>query len=355
MAVPKFYKFFNAFLESLQDGEIHSFRECQEYVKSKFHFTVGELSETIPSGQLRWKNRIYWCKTYLLKAGVISSPRRANLQITESGKQLLRENTIITVKLLSERNPSFATWREGTSVTDNTQDEVVSGSSETPQEIFERVYKEINAELADELLTAVHGMSAQFFERFVVQLMEGMGYGGYEGAGHLTPLTNDGGIDGIIDEDKLGFNRIYIQAKRWALDTVIGRPEIQKFVGALAAQPKVSKGLYITTARFSNQAQEYARNQHIILVDGKKLAELMKYGHDLVRTERIIDFSLFEVQPWLDVPVIASCALVIASEEGSARMMADDIARRNFELREDIQYKDQYTIEEIVRELEDKL
>ena len=275
MAVPKFYKFFNALLESLQDGAVHSFQECQEFVNNRFHFTEEELSETIPSGQLRWKNRVYWCKTYLLKAGVISSPRRAYLQITESGKQLLRENVIITIKVLEEKSPAFATWRGGASITENLQDEVGNGSGETPQEIFERVHKEINAELADELLTTVHGMSPHFFERFVVQLMEGMGYGGYEGAGFVTKYNNDGGIDGIIDEDKLGFNRIYIQAKRWALDTVIGRPEIQKFVGALADQPKVSKGLYITTARFSNQAQEYAKNQHVILIDGKKLAELM--------------------------------------------------------------------------------
>ena len=275
MAVPKFYMFFNAFLESLQDGEVHSFRECQEFVKGRFHFTEEELAETIPSGQLRWKNRVYWCKTYLLKAGVINSPRRAFLQISESGKQLLNENVTINVKLLAEKNPNFATWRGGTIVTENTQDEAANDSGETPQEIFERVYKEINAELADELLTTVHGMSPQFFERFVVKLLEGMGYGGYEGAGFVTKYSNDGGIDGIIDEDKLGFNRIYIQAKRWALDTVVGRPEIQKFMGALVEQPKIGKGLFITTAKFSDAAREYANNQHIILIDGKKLADLM--------------------------------------------------------------------------------
>ena len=137
------------------------------------------------------------------------------------------------------------------------------------------MYREINAQLADDLLTSVLAMSPEFFEQLVVDLLNKMGYGGYEGAGFRTKASNDGGIDGIIPEDKLGFNLIYIQAKRWSPDTRIGKPEIQKFMGALAGPPKIDKGLYITTAQFTQGAKDYADAQHIILVDGSRLTDLM--------------------------------------------------------------------------------
>ena len=277
MAVPKYYEFYNVFLESLQDGEDHPFNECAEYVKQKICLSEEDLTETIPSGGIRWKNTVGWCKTYLAKANLITSPKRGYYQITDEGKQLLKENVVIDNDLLIKRFPSFAKFRLGDKVADKpaTVPIINVAAEETPQETFERVYREINAVLADELLSTIHNMTPTFFEKLVVKLMEGMGYGGYEGAGFVTKSSDDGGIDGVIYEDKLGFNLIYIQAKRWALDTVIGRPEIQKFMGALAGPPKIEKGLYITTAKFSKGAREYADAQHIILVDGKKLTELM--------------------------------------------------------------------------------
>ena len=146
---------------------------------------------------------------------------------------------------------------------------------ETPQETFDRVYSLINDQLADDLLTAVLEQSPAFFEQLVVDLMKAMDYGD----GFVTKYSGDDGIDGIIHEDKLGFNLIYIQAKRWKTDITIGKPELQKFAGAMMGPPKVEKGLFITTAKFSPKAKEYATAQHIILVDGKKLTELMiEYG-----------------------------------------------------------------------------
>ena len=280
MAVPQFTEFFNPLLESLQDGEIHSFSDCKQYVKNKMQLTEEDLAEMLPSkAQPRWINRVSWGKTYLLKAGVLCSPRRGYLQITLAGKTLLTENIKITPLLLKERYQSFSVFvHHSNKIGDNNlpnSSTSVENDEETPQEIFDRVYRDINSELADEILTTVHSMSPQFFERLVVRLMEGMGYGGYEGAGFVTKTSHDNGIDGMIDEDKLGFNRIYIQAKRWAPDKVIQKPDIQQFKGALEGPPKIEKGLYITTAQFSKGAREYAEAQHIILVDGKKLAELM--------------------------------------------------------------------------------
>lgn len=277
MAVPKYHEFYNAFLESLRDGETHAYNNCKDFVKKKMNLREGQLSEITASGYAVWVNRVGWCTTYLKKAGLISSPARSTFQITEAGSNLLAENVTITDKLLAERYPSFATFKQGgknhTSGANSGLEAVTS--EETPQDTLERVYKEINAKLADELLTTVLSMSPQFFEKLVVQLMEGMGYGGYDGAGFVTKSSGDGGIDGVINEDQLGFNSIYIQAKRWAPDTTISRPEIQKFVGALMGPPRIDKGLYITTAGFSKAAEEYATAQHVILIDGDKLTKLM--------------------------------------------------------------------------------
>ena len=283
MAVPKYHEFYNIFLESLSDGQVHSIQECQNYIKEHTNLTLDDSLKKVSSGQPTWKDRIGWCKTYLKKAGVISSPERGKFQITKAGEQILSENIIITDKLLLERFPSFVEFKFGRKQS-NIEENI---SEKTPQELFENSYQEITAELSDELLTAVLNMSPDFFERLVVKLMEAMDYGGYEGAGFVTKSSGDGGVDGVIYEDKLGFNLIYIQAKRWAPDTVISRPEIQKFMGALAGPPKIEKGLYITTAKFSKEAKNYADAQHIILVDGKKLTELMIEFDVGVQTQKI--------------------------------------------------------------------
>lgn len=277
MAVPKYYEFYNAFLESVSDGEIHVYNECKEYVAKKMKLSKSDMTQQTASGYALWVNRLGWCTTYLKKAGLITSPARSTFQITAEGIKLLGEKLPITDALLIERYPSFAEFKSPKSkgVQPSKTTPAKEESEETPQETFERVYQEINEKLSDEVLNAVLSMSPSFFERLVVQLMEAMGYGGYAGAGFVTKASGDNGIDGVINEDQLGFNVIYIQAKRWAPDTVIGKPEIQKFVGALMGPPRIEKGLYITTAKFSKGAEEYARAQHVILVNGEMLSELM--------------------------------------------------------------------------------
>ncbi len=284
MAVPKYHEFYNIFLESLSDGQIHSLQDCRDYIKAHMNFTSEDLAETIPSGSPKWINRIGWCKTHLKVAGLICFPSRGHYQITDTGKNILKENIVITDYVLIERFPAFAEAKR------KRPSQIIKSidiDEDTPQELFEKSYQEITAELSDELLTSVLNMSPNFFERLVVKLMEAMGYGGYEGAGFVTKSSGDGGVDGVIYEDKLGFNLIYIQAKRWSPDTVISRPEIQKFMGALAGPPKIEKGLYITTAKFSKEAKTYADAQHIILVDGKKLTELMIEFDVGVQTQKI--------------------------------------------------------------------
>lgn len=301
MAVPKYHEFYNSFLESLRDGQVHPYSECKDYIKASMKLSDEQLAEVTASGVARWVSRVGWCVTYLKKAGLVESPQRSAFQITKAGSDLLAENITITDKVLSERFPAFVEFKYGgKSSTEKAEKSLIeSVAEETPQDTLERVYEEINAKLSDDLLSAVYSMSPQFFERLVVKLMEAMGYGGYDGAGVVTKYSGDGGIDGIIHEDKLGFNSIYIQAKRWDPGTSIGRPEIQKFVGALMGPPRIEKGLYITTAKFSKQAEEYAEAQHVILVDGEKLTKLMIEFGIGVTTQKVysakrIDIDYFE-------------------------------------------------------------
>ena len=284
MAVPKYHEFYNIFLESLSDGQVHSMQDCLNYIKIHIRFTSEDLAETIPSGSPKWINRVGWCKTHLKIAGLISYHSRGHYQITDIGKSILQEGIIINDAILIERFPTFA---EAKRKRPSQIIESTTINEETPQELFEKSYQEITAELSNELLTAVLNMSPDFFERLVVKLMEAMGYGGYEGAGFVTKSSGDNGVDGVIYEDKLGFNLIYIQAKRWAPHKTIDKPEIQKFMGALAGPPKIEKGLFIATSKFSSGAQKYADDQHIILVDGKKLTDLMIEFDVGVQTQKI--------------------------------------------------------------------
>ena len=276
MALPKYYEFYVPFLKALSDEKIHQLKEIKDYIASELNIEESEILERLPSGnQTIYDNRIGWAGTYLKKAGLIVSPQRAYFQITSEGKRLLESGVVITNRLLTEKYPDFASFKEIKKHSDKTSEIAEEDLIETPQETFERVYKTINEQLADDLLTEIINQSSVFFENLVVDLMKSMGYGD----GFVTKTSGDGGIDGIIHEDNLGFDLIYIQAKKWDTNTVIGRPEIQKFAGAMMGPPKVEKGLFITTAKYSQGAKDFANAQHIILIDGQKLTELMiEYG-----------------------------------------------------------------------------
>lgn len=279
MALPKYDEFYRLVLNALQDGKSHSMKEVRNSIAQTLQLTEQDLSETLSNGSSVYAGRVGWAKTYLKKAEMIDSPQRGYITITPAGQSLLASNEPITNALLAKLSSAFLDfYRPQSGNSTSTQSD--SGNTqistpETPQETFERVYNLINEQLADELLNDVLNQSPVFFEHLVVDLMKAMGYGD----GLVTKYSGDDGIDGIIHEDKLGFNLIYIQAKRWKPDITITKPELQKFAGAMMGPPKVEKGLFITTAKFSPKAKEYATAQHIILVDGKKLTELMiEYG-----------------------------------------------------------------------------
>ena len=295
MAVPKYYEMYHSFLQSLSDGEVHPYSDVKKKVIEDFKLTDIELAELLPSGkQPVFSNRIGWCRTYLKKAGLIESPTKAHFMITKSGREVLKSGEKITNEVLREF-PSFVKFIDGDTkkVKDTAEEKDSLNNDETPQETLERVYGELNNVLKDELLTRIHEKSSDFFEKMVVELMEKMGYG----RGQITQKSRDEGIDGMVYQDKLGFDVIYIQAKRYDLEKTVGRPELQKFEGAIPE--KNAKGLFVTTGRFSPDAQKYANDRHIILIDGQRLAELM-IEHDFgVSTEYLyrikrIDMDVFE-------------------------------------------------------------
>lgn len=281
MAIPKYNELYRLVLLSLQDGGTHSMKEVRDFIISTLHLTEQDLAETLPSNPKSsvFSGRVGWAKTYLLKAQMIDSPQRGHIFITPSGKALLESGISITNTVLAQKCPEFLDfYRRKNSGSDSitlAPDEVQAEAPETPQETFDRVYAIINEQLADDLLAEVLNQTPAFFEQLVVDLMKAMNYG----EGFVTKYNGDDGIDGIIHEDQLGFNLIYIQAKRWKPDVTIGKPELQKFAGAMMGPPRVEKGLFITTAKFSPKARDFANAQHIILVDGKRLTELMiEYG-----------------------------------------------------------------------------
>lgn len=295
MAVPKYYEMYHSFLQSLSDGEEHPYSDVKKKVIEDFKLTDIELAELLPSGkQPVFSNRIGWCRTYLKKAGLIESPTKAHFMITKSGREVLKSGKKITNEVLREF-PSFVKFIDGDTekVKDTAEEKDSLNNDETPQETLERVYGKLNNVLKDELLTRIHEKSPDFFEKMVVELMEKMGYG----RGQITQKSRDEGIDGMVYQDKLGFDVIYIQAKRYDLEKTVGRPELQKFGGAIPE--KNAKGLFVTTGRFSPDAQKYANDRHIILIDGQHLAELMiehDFGVSTEYTYRIkrIDMDVFE-------------------------------------------------------------
>ena len=238
--------------------------------------TDADLAEMLPSGSQRtFDNRVAWARTYLDKAGLIETPQRGKYRITTAGKNALISGDKIDLSYL-EKSDNFKIFHKAT--TPNPSSNESEEKDESPIEMLEALHKQVTATLASQLMDEIMKLTPTEFERLVVKLLLKMGYGnGINEAGMVTQQSNDGGIDGIIKEDQLGFSHIYIQAKQWASEQTVGKPEIQKFVGALQGQ-QAQKGLFITTAKFSSGALQYADNllgAKIVLVDGTALTKLM--------------------------------------------------------------------------------
>ena len=278
-------------MKALEKGDILTLRELERIIPHNMNLSDEDLLEMTNGGnKSRVNDRISWGRAYLKAAGLVGYPRRGCSQITDAGKKALSENpTAIDLSYL-EKFDSFLKFTgrkiDGKEAANNRDLIRLEYQAQTPQESMDLAFLEINSALRNEILSELAGgnnnditrETAAFFEKLVVKLLMKMGYGGLlDGEGVVTPASSDGGIDGIIREDKLGFSNIYIQAKCYALDRKVGRPEIQTFVGAIAR--KSGKGLFITTTRFTSEAKDYARENHVVLVDGDKLADLMiEYG-----------------------------------------------------------------------------
>jgi restriction system protein len=279
MPIPDFQTLFLPVLKLFSDQQEHSRTDFIEQLGKAFGLNQEEMSDTLPSGQKRFSNRINWALLYLTKSGLLESTRRGYRKITQRGKEVIQSNLLRIDTNYLMRFPEFIKFHPPVKKVSDEPTSPKPIEPLTPEEQLQKVYLELRNELADEILGRLKSCHPSYFERIVIDVIVKMGYGGSRlDAGKVIGKSGDGGIDGIIKEDKLGLDTIYIQAKRW--DNTVGRPEIQKFVGALTGQ-RAKKGLFITTSTFSNEAMEYASNidMKVVLIDGETLAQYMiDYG-----------------------------------------------------------------------------
>lgn len=278
--IPDYQSLMLPLLRLVSDKQEYKYRDIIEKLAVEYKLTDEERKELLASGnQAIFDNRVGWAKTYLKKAGLLDSPKRATFIITELGLQILNKKpNRIDAKYLRQF-PAFLEFVHADRNENESDEEIVSHepTEQTPEENLDRAYQRIRKSLAAELLNNVIELSPTFFERLVVELLVKMGYGGsIKDAGKAIGKSGDEGIDGTIKEDKLGLDIIYIQAKRWKSGNVVGRPELHKFVGALAGQG-AKKGIFITTSNFTREAMDYTPKNEtkIVLINGEQLAQLM--------------------------------------------------------------------------------
>jgi len=278
--IPDYQSIMLPMLRLVADKKEHKYRDLIENLATEFQVTDEERKELLASGlQAIFDNRVGWAKTYLKKAGLLDSPKRATFVITQLGLDTLKKNPDRVDAKYLRQFPAFLEFQNASRNDNNTDEEVATQepSDQTPEENLDKAYQRIRKSLASELLNKVVELSPTFFERLVVELLVKMGYGGsIKDAGKAIGKSGDEGIDGTIKEDKLGLDIIYVQAKRWKPGNVVGRPELHKFVGALAGQG-AKKGIFITTSNFTKEALDYTPKNEtkIVLIDGEQLAQLM--------------------------------------------------------------------------------
>jgi restriction system protein len=280
MSIPDYQACLLPILQLLADRQDHHIRVVTRAVADKFNLSDAEREQRLPSGQQTViANRVGWAKTYLKQAGLVMSPKRGMVRLTDQGAEVLQSPPAsLDIEFLREF-PSFVEF-ESRSSTPEVEAAIAIDSSTTPEESMEASYLELRERLADDLLERVKQCSPQFFERLAVELLVAMGYGGsISDAGQAIGRSGDGGIDGIIKEDKLGLDVVYIQAKRWEAN--VGRPQVQAFAGSMQGF-RARKGVMITTSSFSRDAEDYVSRieTKIVLINGQSLAQMM-IDHDI--------------------------------------------------------------------------
>lgn len=306
MAVPPFQDFMLPFLQHIADGQEHKITEMFEHLAVLFKMSEEDLKELLPSGrETRFKNRVYWARVYLGQAKLLDSPGRGRFTITDRGQALLKTKPKrIDVKLLGQY-PEFQEFKNRTGGTEEPTAPATTTapaapeqplSSQSPEEQLESSYQFLRQQLAQSLLSNIRKAPPTFFEQLVVDLLVAMGYGGSRvDAGQALGQSGDGGIDGIIKEDRLGLDIVYLQAKRW--EAPVGSPEVRNFTGSLEGHG-AQKGVLITTSKFTKDATEFAKRlqqKKLVLIDGEKLTELMMdFG---VGVSKVASYTVQKIDP----------------------------------------------------------
>lgn len=278
MALPDYQDVMLPLLKLTADGEVHTVRALKDTIAQQLDISEDELNHMLPSGQqTTFHNRVSWAKTYLLHAGLLEQTKRGHFTISPRGREVLGTQPPRIDNQFLSQFPEFLEFKGRSNTNGNAATESETQETtdrRTPEEALQAAYKELRDDLAGELLAQIKAMSSQFFEKLVLDLMLAMGYGGAEKTASLTGAGSDEGIDGVINEDRLGLDIVYLQAKRW--ENQVGRPEIQKFVGALHGK-RARKGVFLTTSSFSRDANDYVAtiDPKVVLIDGNRLAQLM--------------------------------------------------------------------------------
>ena len=303
MTIPTYEQLMLPMMKICNDGNLQDMKGLVTKLSDHFKMTEEERLRRLPSGSMTYiYNRVGWAKSHLIKATLLESPSRGSYKITEEGKKQINTNlSEINNKYLSDNYEPFKEWFYHKPSKDEKEIPIQTiDSNTTPQELIEISHKKINDKLSEEILEVIKNCSPDFFERLVVKLLQAMGYGhNLTDAGKVKGGVGDGGIDGIIDEDKLGLDQIYIQAKRW--QGSVGSPEIQKFIGALTSHG-ARKGVFITTSHFTSDAKKVAESTsgtaNLVLIDGNELSKRMienNVGISIVETYHVkrIDNDFF--------------------------------------------------------------
>lgn len=294
MPVPKYEQLMLPALRALSDGQPLTSAQLRNRVADLIDLSEADRSERIPSGSPLFDNRLHWAVTYLVQAGVLERPRRGVVKITQRGRDLVATQPVDLDNATLSRYPEFVDFlqRKNSPTKDVPREDRSTDArpigephafmpqSETPQERLAAAIEEANTAVASEVLQRIREREPEFLERLVLQLLRAMGYGGRHGSSDHLGRSGDQGIDGVIRQDSLGLDRVYIQAKRFAADRPIGRPDIQAFVGALQGQ-HADRGIFITTSRFTHDAEDYAERvpARIVLIDATSLGDLLvRYG-----------------------------------------------------------------------------
>jgi restriction system protein len=297
MAIPDYQTLMLPVLQLASEGK-QRVADVVDLLADRLGLTHEERQKLLPSGRQRvLHNRIHWAKFYLTKAGFLSSPGRGRFSATQLGKELLAEKPArIDVSVLMKQPDFREFYRNETNTASSTAETTAgTGSTEsatTPEEQIETAYQALEGTLRADLLDRIAKNSPSFFEQLIVELLVAMGYGGsHKNAATQLGRSGDGGVDGVINEDRLGLDRLYVQAKRYAAGNSVGRPDVQAFVGSLVGLG-ATKGVFVTTSTFSSQARDFVKHlsQRVVLLDGASLADLMIEHGIGVRTSRTIDF-----------------------------------------------------------------